>query len=513
MASIRVLIAVPACSKYDYGKYAMGVPRVSENRIEGIRGTWWKDFQDLKTPFEVVHKLFYGQGLQRLPLADEVLLDVADDYTNLPHKMRAIWNWGVENKFDFIYKCDDDTFVYVDRMLKSGFERYDYFGFGDEKDYKGQYISGGSGYWLSSKAAKLVVAAGAPDSTDPNYWAEDYRTGQVMSANNIRMNKDPRFLVSHLNNHYITVEALPEFHDYVSMHACTVAQMEQLYALPKEIQEGVAKGVQIRQHQEIMIRGRMHNPKEVRAKKTIADPSLAVTVVITACNRTDLLERTLDSFAKFNTYPIERYIIVEDGLGQAPSNLPPNTLYLKNVNNLGQVASIDRAYKEVATPYIFHCEEDWEFYRSGFIEQSMKILENYPKIIQVWIRAHSDTNYHPIVKLEQFPFEVMGYDFDKIWHGFSFNPGLRRLSDYKAIGNYSKYTSNKIELASESALSELHKQLGFYAAILPEGYVRHIGERRSTSASSPLASPSSTASLQTSASPHKLSIMIRGRME
>jgi len=37
-----------------------------------------------------------------------------------------------------------------------------------------------------------------------------------------------------------------------------------------------------------------------------------VSLVITSCGRFDLLERTLDSFFKYNTYPIKEVIITED---------------------------------------------------------------------------------------------------------------------------------------------------------------------------------------------------------
>ena len=50
-----------------------------------------------------------------------------------------------------------------------------------------------------------------------------------------------------------------------------------------------------------------------------------------------------------------------------------------NRENIGQNASIDKMYKNVNTEYIFHCEEDWEFYKSGFIEDSLKVLETQPK--------------------------------------------------------------------------------------------------------------------------------------
>ena len=37
-----------------------------------------------------------------------------------------------------------------------------------------------------------------------------------------------------------------------------------------------------------------------------------VSVVVTSCNRPDLLEKTLDSFNDFNTYPIKKFIVIDD---------------------------------------------------------------------------------------------------------------------------------------------------------------------------------------------------------
>ena len=42
------------------------------------------------------------------------------------------------------------------------------------------------------------------------------------------------------------------------------------------------------------------------------DTNRKVTVVITCCGRLGLLRRTLNTFKKYNTYPIEEYIIVDD---------------------------------------------------------------------------------------------------------------------------------------------------------------------------------------------------------
>ena len=42
------------------------------------------------------------------------------------------------------------------------------------------------------------------------------------------------------------------------------------------------------------------------------EDKINVTFVLTSCGRMDLLEQTLDSFFKYNEYPIDRYLITED---------------------------------------------------------------------------------------------------------------------------------------------------------------------------------------------------------
>ena len=105
-----------------------------------------------------------------------------------------------------------------------------------------------------------------------------------------------------------------------------------------------------------------------------------VSVVLTSCNRPNELKVTLESFFRFNTYAINKIIIIDDSgiknciddcLSFIPSNLEKKVIY--NEENIGQISSIDKAYSLVDTKYIFHCEDDWEFYDYGFIEKSMDI--------------------------------------------------------------------------------------------------------------------------------------------
>ena len=108
-----------------------------------------------------------------------------------------------------------------------------------------------------------------------------------------------------------------------------------------------------------------------------------VTFVMTACGRPDLMEKTLDTFFEFNDYPIERYIITEDSADpeifkeckRLNDTKYQNKLeFVFNEKKLGQSKSIDLAYSMVETEFVFHCEEDWEFYNSNFIQESLRVL-------------------------------------------------------------------------------------------------------------------------------------------
>ena len=102
-----------------------------------------------------------------------------------------------------------------------------------------------------------------------------------------------------------------------------------------------------------------------------------VSLVITSCGRFDLLERTLDSFFEYNIYPIKKVIITEDSTeGKKLEKLvskykDQNFKLIINETREGQLKSIDKAYNEVDTEYVFHCEDDWEFLKEGFIEKSI----------------------------------------------------------------------------------------------------------------------------------------------
>lgn len=207
-----------------------------------------------------------------------------------------------------------------------------------------------------------------------------------------------------------------------------------------------------------------------------------VTLVITSCGRKDLLRRTISSFIKYNTFPIKKGIIIEDSANKdimdSISGEYPEFTVIKNENKLGQVKSIDKAYSLVDSEYIFHCEDDWEFYSPGFIEASLKVLNSDNKILQLQLRHIRDINGHPsdMLSLRIVPPDInivnLQLNYLGVWHGFSFNPGLKRVSDYLLAKPYAA-------IGHEGEVGKFYKDLGYKVVVQPNvSYVAHIGDGR-----------------------------------
>jgi hypothetical protein len=181
MSSMKTLIAVASCIRDTENGYN-----------QAIRETWKTEVPD-GTDF----RFFVGNiesPVNLLP--DEVLLDCKDGYFDLPWKTQAILRWALENNYTHILKCDTDTYARPRKILQSNFAAYDYVGhfnglvdgvrIGQPNSVYGScypWASGGSGYWLSSRAAELVVS-NPPDAkwVCPNlkYPCEDLGVGMTL---------------------------------------------------------------------------------------------------------------------------------------------------------------------------------------------------------------------------------------------------------------------------------------------------------------------------------------------
>lgn len=96
-------------------------------------------------------RFFYGAGhvSQR---ADEVVLNAPDNYLGLPYKVQALIRWALDKGYKRLFKCDDDAYVVVARLLAA--PTSEYLG-----NMSGGYAHGGAGYWLGENAMKTLAEA------------------------------------------------------------------------------------------------------------------------------------------------------------------------------------------------------------------------------------------------------------------------------------------------------------------------------------------------------------------
>lgn len=175
----KTLIAVITCEDF-------------KARANAQRSTWVKDIKDAEVRFFLAKQ-------KRKPLADEVFLDVPDDYKSLPLKVRAMHVWARKNNYDFIFKTDDDTYVNADNLLGS-LPTTDYLGFINFTRPK-PWCSGFA-YWTSSRASEILSTAPIP----PDEWAEDRWVGGVLFDHGIKPHSlKPQPFSGDLTNRFVLI--------------------------------------------------------------------------------------------------------------------------------------------------------------------------------------------------------------------------------------------------------------------------------------------------------------------
>ncbi|HEJ9417783.1 TPA: glycosyltransferase [Proteus mirabilis] len=201
-----------------------------------------------------------------------------------------------------------------------------------------------------------------------------------------------------------------------------------------------------------------------------------VTLVITSCGRLDLLHDTIESL--LSKVDFDNKIIIDDSADKKIHH------YLKekysnqfdlilNKKNLGQIRSIDIAYNNVKTEYIFHCEDDWRFYGNfDFINESINILDTQKNISMVSLRDWENDvlcNCNLDILKEESNFYILKSKNHKNWGGYSFNPGLRRNKDYKDIQFGFQSIGHEEDISNYFLKNKMH------IALLKKSAVEHIG--------------------------------------
>ncbi|MGQ0641882.1 MAG: hypothetical protein ACT4P6_14120 [Gemmatimonadaceae bacterium] len=99
-AAPRILIGVCSCHRY-------------LDRRHAVRATWLRALQPGTAAL-----FFAGVGASA-DHAELVVLPADDDYGHLSTKVHCFYRYALEHcDFDFVFKCDDDTYVCVERLVR-----------------------------------------------------------------------------------------------------------------------------------------------------------------------------------------------------------------------------------------------------------------------------------------------------------------------------------------------------------------------------------------------------------
>ena len=224
-----------------------------------------------------------------------------------------------------------------------------------------------------------------------------------------------------------------------------------------------------------------------------------ITFSITTCKRYDLFEQTINSFLNCCTDVnlISKWICVDDNSSQEDrekmeKNYPFFKFYWKNKNEKGHAQSMNIILDLVDTPYLFHMEDDWKYFKPHhYIQDCLEVLNSNDKLGQCLINRnyaeestdtilggifHTTTNgtryyihdYQP--DIEQFINKYGAGPNCAYWPHYSLRPGLNKMSVLKEIGTY-----NPCAAHFEMDFSHRYIQHGYQTAFLDEISCLHTG--------------------------------------
>jgi hypothetical protein len=229
---MKILIAIQACHRLQEWKDAQRDTWMRAQASADVRifvGRWMPlNFEDQVRRARRTGKP-YTVPTPPAKQADEVWLDVEDWFHSLCEKAEAIIRWALEHEYDFMFKCDDDAYVHIPRLLASGFENFDYVGRAITNNWHGftaHYAQGGAGCWMSRKAMKAFLEHA--EAAAPFLNCEDIRTGRALERAGIHLENDDRY------EPYLAAQRAPRpDNSLISTHKCRPEVMRAIHQVFK----------------------------------------------------------------------------------------------------------------------------------------------------------------------------------------------------------------------------------------------------------------------------------------
>lgn len=184
-----------------------------------IRETWGARAKELGVPYVFV--IGHSDSIFAPELTGDMLhIPMEEKYKHLPQKTKWLCHWFYNQNKKFLFKCDDDTYVDVEKLLK----------YEIKADYVGcrcapGVASGGAGYFLSREACATVAM-----KMIENVGAEDVNVAHILAKYNINLLHDDKFDPAHFGlNHKIPKKD----NDMITTHYVSPKGMHLIYDMNK----------------------------------------------------------------------------------------------------------------------------------------------------------------------------------------------------------------------------------------------------------------------------------------
>jgi GR25 family glycosyltransferase involved in LPS biosynthesis len=257
---------------------------------------------------------------------------------------------------------------------------------------------------------------------------------------------------------------------------------------------------------EFIINDQIYYPEE-KIKNIKNSRYNLITFTITTCKRLELFKKTMNSFINccLDLHKIDEWICIDDNsseedLKYMEEYYPFLKIYKKKQDEKGHVKSMNIIKNLVKTPFLFHIEDDFQFYeKKNYLTDCLDIIsssniygqclinKNYAELPEhcysiggLLMFTESNKKYflHQYVsnKIEENEwFEYNKYIKSEkcfhtnYWKHFSFRPSLIKTEVFKNIGDFKDIPFFEQEYA------ERYIKYGYKSVFLPSIYCKHIG--------------------------------------
>ena len=201
-----------------------------------------------------------------------------------------------------------------------------------------------------------------------------------------------------------------------------------------------------------------------------------VSLCLTIGRRPHLLRSTLNSLLHRENF--KQIIAINDFRDQETNDvfkeLCPAGILINLDEQVGHHRAVDFMYSKVTSPYILHCEDDWLFNSELMLNESIQLLKWNKNIGSVCLRKIEDFNLNEDQESNLIIQQHGDVKFCRLdgmheqWHGYTFNPHVTSLLQWKESGPYSAFKK-------ERHISRKLRSAGTFVAYLQPGSCVHIG--------------------------------------